>query len=192
MIVGLEGLVPTSRLAGDLAALGQDLAEPPTSAGCRGHCVDQPGDARRPCESRLRVAVRGRIYGAGLDARKPARAHGCDSPAAAGRWLFDLLIQGDLPGPAERLVLESAPTGTSDSLRGMAQMIVTLPEFQLAEETQHHERSSQPCAVLKSILGGSSLLAFSPTIPVFLGRTARRGAARPPGHRPRDRPACRR
>ena len=36
MIVGLEGLIPTAPLASDLAALGQDLADPPTSAGWQG------------------------------------------------------------------------------------------------------------------------------------------------------------
>ena len=49
-------------------------------------------------------------------------------------------------------------------------------------------------AVLKSILGGSSLLAFSPKAPAFLGRSAqaaRLGAGRP-GHGSRDRSARRR
>ena len=71
-------------------------------------------------------------YGAGLDPQKAADAHGRGAPATAGRWLIDLLIQGDLPAPVERLLLESAAKGQDEALRRLAHRIVTLPEFQLS------------------------------------------------------------
>ena len=110
MIVGLEGLVPTSRLASDLAALGQNLGEPPTSAGWEGGTAwINPATLVGRANLASALLSEGGSYGAGLDPRKAAEAHGCGAPATAGRWLIDLLIQGDLPAPAERLVLESAP-----------------------------------------------------------------------------------
>ena len=71
-------------------------------------------------------------YGAGLDPHKAARVHGVESPEAAGRWLVDLLVQGDIPHSIEQMLFESVPKSRSDSLRRLTHMIVTLLEFQLA------------------------------------------------------------
>ena len=134
LIVGLEGLVPTSRLASDLAALGQNLAEPPTSAGWEGGTAwINPATLVGRANLASVAALRGRVV---RRRSRPAeggrRPTAMDAPATAGRWLIDLLIQGDLPAPVERLLLESAPKGQGDALRRLAHMIVTLPEFQLA------------------------------------------------------------
>ncbi len=132
LVIGLEGLVPTSRLASDLAALGQNLGEPPTAAGWAGGTawINPATLVGRANLASSLLSANG-SYGAGLDPQTAADAHGRGTPATAGRWLIDLLIQGDLPSPAERLLLESAPQGQDEALRRLAHMIVTLPEFQL-------------------------------------------------------------
>ena len=133
IVAGLEGLVPTSRLAGDLAALGENLGEPPTAAGWEGGTAwINPATLVGRANLASSLLSGSGPYGAGLDPEKAAEAHGRGAPATAGRWLIDLLIQGDLPAPVERLVLESAPQGQGDALRRLAHTIVTLPEFQLA------------------------------------------------------------
>ncbi len=133
LVIGLEGLVPTSRLASDLAALGQNLGDPPTAAGwAGGRAWINPATLVGRANLAASLLYAGGPYGAGLDPQTAADAHGRGAPATAGRWLIDLLIQGDLPSPVERLVLESAPQGRDEALRRLAHMIVTLPEFQLS------------------------------------------------------------
>lgn len=133
MVVGLEGLVPTSRLALDLTGLGQDLAEPPTSAGWQGGTAwINPATVVGRANLATSLLTSSGPYGAGLDPAKVARAHGFGSADKAARWLIDLLIQGDVPAPVERLLVESASNGQSETLRRLTHTVVTLPEYQLA------------------------------------------------------------
>ncbi|MGC8640798.1 MAG: DUF1800 domain-containing protein [Isosphaeraceae bacterium] len=133
MIVGLEGLVSTSRLAADLDGLGQDLAEPPTSAGWQGGTAwINPSTVVGRANLAASLLSSGGPYGAGLDPRKVAKAHGFGSADKAARWLIDLLIQGDVPASVQRLLVESARQGQSETLRRLTHTIVTLPEYQLA------------------------------------------------------------
>jgi len=133
LVIGLEGLVPTSRLASDLAALGQNLGEPPTAAGwAGGRAWINPATLVGRANLAASLLSAGGSYGGGLDPQTAADAHGRGAPATAGRWLIDLLTQGDLPAPVERLLLASAPQGQDEALRRLAHQIVTLPEFQLA------------------------------------------------------------
>ena len=133
IVVALQGLVPTARLASDLSELGQNLGEPPTAAGWEGGTawINPATLIGRASLATSLLSVDG-PYGAGLDPRQAAEAHGRGAPATAGRWLIDLLIQGDLPSHVERLLLESGPKGQGDTFRRLTHMIVTLPEFQLA------------------------------------------------------------
>ncbi len=133
LVIGLDGLVATSRLAGDLAALGQNLGEPPTAAGWEGGTAwINPATLVGRANLAASLLSGSGSYGAGLDPQTAADAHGRGAPARSGRWLIDLLIQGDLPSPVERLLLESAPKGQDEPLRRLAHMLVTLPEFQLS------------------------------------------------------------
>ncbi len=133
IVVGLEGVVPTVRLASDLAALGQDLGEPPTSAGWAGGTawINSATLVGRANLASFLLSGSG-PYLTGLDPKNTAERHGYGPLAAAGSWLIDLFLQGDLPAPVERLVLQSAPRAEGDALRRLACQIVTLPEFQLA------------------------------------------------------------
>jgi hypothetical protein len=133
LVIGLEGLVPTSRLAADLAALGQNLGEPPTAAGWAGGTawINPATLVGRGNLASSLLSGNG-PYGSGLDPQSVADAHGRGASTTAGRWLIELLIQGDLPAPVERLLLESAPQGQDEPLRRLAHRIVTLPEFQLS------------------------------------------------------------
>jgi len=133
LVIGLEGLVPTSRLASDLAALGQNLGEPPTAAGWAGGTAwINPATLVGRANLASSLLSGSGSYGTGLDPQTTADAHGPGASTTAGRWLIDLLIQGGLPAPVERLLLESVPKGQDEALRRLTQMIVTLPEFQLS------------------------------------------------------------
>ena len=65
------------------------------------------------------------------------KKHGQDSAAAAGKFLTDLFLQGDVGAEARGVFRASAKAGADDaatgpSLRALVQQIATLPEFQLA------------------------------------------------------------
>jgi uncharacterized protein (DUF1800 family) len=133
LTVALEGLVPTSRLSSDLAGLGQNLAEPPTSCGWQGGkaWISPAMLLGRSNLSALMLSPGG-PYTAGLDPHQVALAHGKNSAADAEGWLIDLLVQDDIPAPVLKVLRESAATGQGDGLRRLAHQVVTLPEFQLA------------------------------------------------------------
>jgi uncharacterized protein (DUF1800 family) len=133
MTVPLEGLVPTSRLSSDLAGLGQNLAEPPTSCGWQGGkaWISPATLIGRSKLAALMLSPDG-PYAARLDPHQAALAHGKNSAAEADRWLIDLLVQGDISAPVLTLLRESASTAQGDGLRRLAHQVVTLPEFQLA------------------------------------------------------------
>ncbi|MEW6745007.1 MAG: DUF1800 domain-containing protein [Planctomycetota bacterium] len=136
----LEGVVPTTRLAHDLATLGQNLYYPPAVAGwAGGTCwIDDLTLIRR--HNLALALLRGTDpYGDKLDPRAIATKHGFSTPPSAARFLIDLLLQGDLDQTvADTLVKSVPPSGrpggeSSDTvLRHVAHAIVTLPEFQLS------------------------------------------------------------
>ena len=140
IVKGLEGVVSTTQLGGDLAGLGQNLCYPPTVKGWPGgtHWIN---GATLLGRSNLALALLSgsKPYGDKLDPQAVATGHGFSDPQSAGRFLLDLFLQGDLPAEVRQTLLESAPrSGASVGgdpagwLRRFAHAVTTLPEFQLA------------------------------------------------------------
>jgi len=135
IVRGLQGMVPTLPLGGQLASLGQDLYRPPTVKGWAGG----PAWINRATlvgRSNLAAAM---LAGAGpyegkLDPAAVAGEHGRSDAASAARFLVELFLQGDVDGPA----VETLSQGTAESdnldesLRKFAHGLITLPAFQLA------------------------------------------------------------
>jgi len=137
MIRPLEGNVPTLRLGSDLAALGQDLLRPPTVKGWfGGRYWLNPAAMTGRVNLAAALLTPGGAYGAGLDAHAVARRHGRSDPAAAAKFLVELLLGGDVSTQVrDRLAERAARGGANDlpeRLREAAQDLCTLPEFQLA------------------------------------------------------------
>jgi uncharacterized protein (DUF1800 family) len=135
IVRALEGTVSTTRLARDLAAMGQNLYHPPTTKGWP--------DGRRwlnPATMTLRqnlaqALVRGsKPYGNKLDPQAVAARHGHSTPDAARRFVIDLFLQDG----ARRSSLEPASAGegnlgdTAFDLRGFVRSTLAQPELQLA------------------------------------------------------------
>jgi uncharacterized protein (DUF1800 family) len=135
LVRGLEGTVPASRLAEDLASLGEDLFHPPAVDGWEGgrHWINRAALIGRSNVAAALLAPSG-PYGNTLDPAAVARRHGRAEPEAAGRFLVDLWLQ---PAPEDR-TFEAlwkefpAGVGPADRLRPFAHRIAALPEFQLA------------------------------------------------------------
>jgi hypothetical protein len=135
IVTGLEGVVPTARLANDLAALGQTLYQPPTNKGWEGgRCW--LNSATLVGRSNLALALVGgsKPYGDKLDPHAVARKYGKTSPEAAAGLFIDLFLQGDLPTDAAAQITSQSRADADDPmwLRRAIHLIVTLPEFQLA------------------------------------------------------------
>ncbi len=136
IVHGLEGMVSTSRLGRDLAALGQDLYRPPTVKGWHGgrNWINNSTVLGRN-NLALALLAGSKPYGDKLDPFGLAGRHGYGDPEGAGRFLLDLFLQGDLEGTvAEGLLRTAAAAGSGPSrwLRQFSHCVVTLPEFQLA------------------------------------------------------------
>jgi uncharacterized protein (DUF1800 family) len=131
VIHSLEQLVPTPPLVPDLAAMGQNLCDPPTPkgwAGGRAWITSATLIARDNLAAAL-LAPEGR-YNGKLDPEVAVRRHGLREHAAA-KWWWDLLLQGDVR-PEVRAGLLSGSRESSSSSRALVHGIITLPEFQLA------------------------------------------------------------
>lgn len=136
IVRGLEGLVPTEKLAGDLAALGQSLYYPPTIKGWEGGPFWLNG-ATLVGRSNLAAAL---LFGAKpyddkIDPFAVAQKHGHATPQAAARFLVDLFLQGDLDEGVAGALSKTTTTGEgnpAERIRRAAHAVVTLPEFQLA------------------------------------------------------------
>lgn len=133
IVRALEGNVPTSPLAVDLAELGENLCYPPTRDGWEGgrHWINRATVIGRGNLAGALLAASGRYEGK-LDVAAVARRHGHADAQAAGRFLLDLLLQpsGDEAG---RLLREMPSQGDlPQRLRAFAHVIATQPEFQLA------------------------------------------------------------
>jgi len=133
----LEELVPTVHLGRDLAALGQNLYQPPSIRGWPGGrmWINKATVLGRSNLALALLAGAG-AYGDKIDPAAVARRHGSATPQAAGRFLLDLFLQGDVAAKvAEGLLQMAAAPAESDAprrLRQLAHGVVTLPEFQLA------------------------------------------------------------
>jgi uncharacterized protein (DUF1800 family) len=128
----MEGGVPSSVVAGELANLGQRLDAPPTVHGWSGG-VDWLNTITMAarlqlCESLARGSG---SYGAGLDPARVAAENGFHTPESQARFLIDLLLPGQLPDLAVRRIIEAAASPTH-SLRAVLETIVARPEFQLS------------------------------------------------------------
>ncbi len=140
IVKGMEGMVSTARLGGDLADLGQDLCHPPTVNGWPGGraWIDRFTLLGR---SHLAQALLSEStdYGGRLDPSSISEAHGSSTAESGCRFLIDLFLQGDLEAEtraalfkeAERLAGQASGS-LSRVLRRFTQHVVTLPEFQLA------------------------------------------------------------
>jgi len=139
IVVPLEDLVPTVHLGRDLAALGQNLYQPPSSQGWPGGrmWINKATVLGRSNLALALLAGSG-AYGDKIDPAALARRHGFLAPQAAGRLLLDLFLQGDVEAKVAEGLLEmaAAPAAAegdaSRRLRHLAHGVVTLPEFQLA------------------------------------------------------------
>ena len=140
IIRGLEGSVSTARLGQDLAALGQNLYNPPTVKGWPGgrHWIN---NATLLGRSNLALALVSGLkpYGNKLDPLAVAEKHGFKAPESTPRFLLDLFLQGDVGDDVRQALLETASPAESAAgdnpsrqARRFAHGVTTLPEFQLA------------------------------------------------------------
>jgi uncharacterized protein (DUF1800 family) len=140
IVNALDGMVSTTRLAQDLADLGQDLCHPPTVKGWRGgrYWIDAAATVRR-CNLSAALLQGGKPYGDKLDPWAAAQQRGYATPESAARFLLELFVQGDLEPDARTRLLEEvqAPATGRDvepkpALCHLAYSIVTQPEYHLA------------------------------------------------------------
>ena len=135
IIRGLEATVATTRLAADLAALGEELYHPPTVSGWEGgrHWLNHATVIGRSNLAASRLPPAGPDDGR-RDPAAVARRHGHADAKAAGRFLVNLFLQPDESDrTSERLWDDTPPgVGPADRLRKLAHSVVTQPEFQLA------------------------------------------------------------
>lgn len=138
----LEGIVSTTQLGRDLAALGQDLYAPPTVRGWAGGRAWIDGHTIVGRWNLVEALLRGDApYGDALDPLRVARSYGRESEEEAATFLLDLLLACDrgrdgpmreeLPGEL-RAARSGAPGDPGARLRALAAAITSLPEFQLA------------------------------------------------------------
>jgi len=135
IVRGLEGNVATLPLAEHLSDLGENLFYPPTTSGWAGgrHWINRATLIGRANLATALAAGSG-AYGGKLDPAVTARRHGCSDATSAQRFLVDLFIQPDKADRIAGILRRHAPSDgdLSHRLRQFADMVVTLPEFQLA------------------------------------------------------------
>lgn len=129
----MEQTVPTLRLGQQLAELGQDLYQPPTSAGFpsgRDWINGATLTARWNLAAEMLAAsgaYEGRLNPAAL-----AEKHGRSTPEEAARLLADVLLDGNLPEPIAQDWRQLSSAELPSRLRGLAVMLTQQPEYQLA------------------------------------------------------------
>ncbi len=133
LVRALEGTTPTTPLANDLAAAGENLCHPPTRDGWAGgrFWINRATVTARGNLAAAMLAPSGRYEGK-IDLPALVRRHGHAQAEPAGRFLLDLLLQpGDDAG--KRLLQQMPQRGDlPDRLRTFAHVIASQPEFQLA------------------------------------------------------------
>ena len=135
IVIALEGRVPTLELGRDLAALGQDLLNPPTVKGWVGgrswlHRFTLAGRSNLA----LRLLAGPGTYADKLNPSAVARMHSRGGADETAKFLLDLFLQGDVTPQARQMLSAAAPPSgdATEAARRLAYAIVTLPEFQLA------------------------------------------------------------
>ena len=134
IVSGLGDTVSASQLGRDIAALGQNLYEPPTADGWPGG-TQWINVATSLGRANLAFALLSgeKPYGEKLDPKAVAAKHGHPSGQSAGQFLLDLFLQGDVDDAVKESVLKAAQADdTPQALRRLAHLVVALPEFQLA------------------------------------------------------------
>lgn len=134
MLRPLEALVPTAPLAGQIAALGQDLYHPPTVDGWQG---GRAWITRATMVGRSNLAQAifsgAGMFGESVDPLAVAKKHDRAGRSEVAPLLLDLFLQGDVPAAvADQLSKAvSSPGDLGPKVRRMVCDIVKLPEFQL-------------------------------------------------------------
>jgi len=140
IVKGLEGMVSTTRLAHDLAGLGQNLYHPPTVKGWTGgrHWINSATMVGRYNLASALLQGSG-PYADELSPPGVAQKHGRSTFESAARFLVGLFLQDDLDSNVYDTLLKTAQTadgaGNDDPaglLRRFAHAVITLPEFHLA------------------------------------------------------------
>ena len=133
IIRSLEATVTTTRLAADLAALGENLYYPPTPNGWAGgrYWINHATVIGRNNLAASLLAGSG-PYDGKCDPTAIARRHGHTDAKAAGRFLANLLGGIDDEAFEKLWKLNPADDPLPDRLRNFAYSLVTQPEFQLA------------------------------------------------------------
>lgn len=135
IVRGLEATVPTTRLAADLAALGESLYSPPTPNGWAGgrHWINRATLIGRSNLAAALLAAKG-AYGGKLAPAAVAQRHGHTDAKAAGRFLGSLFASPGQGDDSFEKLWAAAPRGggLAERLRKFAHTLVTQPEFQLA------------------------------------------------------------
>jgi len=133
---GLEVTAVASRLADDLAGLGQNLYFPPTIHGWpdgRNWINEMALLGRQNLAAALLSG--NEPYGGQLDPAAIAARHGRGEPSQAAELMLALLLQDDLPAAGRRTLMDSVPSASPADpawLRRFVQAVVSMPEFQLA------------------------------------------------------------
>ena len=135
IIRGLEATAPTSRLAVDLAALGENLYYPPTLNGWAGgrSWINSATLIGRSNLAGALLSPSG-AYNGKLDPAAVARRYGQADARAGAEFLVNLFLQPSGEAGTFKRLFARAPAGggLSDRLRKFAHSVVTQPEFQLA------------------------------------------------------------
>jgi uncharacterized protein (DUF1800 family) len=139
IVKALGGLVPTQSLGRALTDLGQTLGQPPTFHGwAGGRAWINPATLLGRSNLALAMLAGEGPYADKLNPWILAQKSDQASANAAGEFLLDLLLQGDVP-PSTSASLASAADKIADRSRNPDQwarrythLVVTLPEFHLA------------------------------------------------------------
>ncbi len=137
LAMGLEGNAATQPMGEALAALGEDLYNPPTHNGWVGgtHWINAATILGREKLAKAMLAVKG-PYEGNFDVVAMAMRHDCATPRDAAELLLKLYLQDDVPSAVRNALLKAAPAGSvaesADWLRSFVYRVVTLPEFQLS------------------------------------------------------------
>ncbi len=140
IVKALEGIVATGPLGSALEALGQDLCRPPAVKGWEGGGCWINWSTILARSNLARALLLGEEpYGDRLDPLAAAGRHGHAGAEAAGRFLVDLLLAGDVEEGARRALMDAllkpdGPAGEDGGrrLRRFVHLVVTQPEFHLA------------------------------------------------------------
>ncbi|MBS0261792.1 MAG: DUF1800 domain-containing protein [Planctomycetes bacterium] len=124
----LQSVIPV------LAALGQDVLEPPTVKGWDGGRLWISSTSMLQRANFVAELATGSRFAALANPEQVVSTRELPSPAAIVRYYADLLLNRDLePEVAARLVdfFQQSQGSREQRLRGILQLIMTMPEFQL-------------------------------------------------------------